>query len=135
MARLPVGVVDQDVEGRHRPEIVQPGLPQREVVLVRVGVDEQLDRPRAVRSIAEDGRGDGRPPQGLRQHERRDLPSAQGSQREVPQRRLALPRLVHDTSGPAPVADLAQERVIGRARQESQEAKPPSLQEVPEVTR
>ena len=50
MPGLPVRVVDDDIEQGYPPEVIRPLPPEREVVLVRIEPNEQLERSRALGS-------------------------------------------------------------------------------------
>ena len=111
MAALAVGVVGEDVEQRHRPQLVVElgvGFVDREVVLAVVGGDEPLHRPFAERSVA--------------QHRRRhDVQSEVFAQEigghfaavetglEVPQRALAPHRFVDGRMTRPVVGDVHEE--------------------------
>ena len=56
VAGLAIGVVHHDVEQRHAAELVRALVPHREEVLRRVELHEALDRARALRPVAQDGR-------------------------------------------------------------------------------
>ena len=75
-------------------------LVEREVVLGRVVVDEQLHRADALRSVALDGRRDDVPAEGARELVGRDLASVERVQREVAQRALAPRGLVDPEAVP-----------------------------------
>src|SRR5438034_5860763 len=114
VAALAVGVVDDHVEDGNGKEGVGTRLAQGEEVLVWVGVDEELERAQSVRSIPHDGGRDGRPPKRPGQDIGRHFALAQCPLREVPQRRLPVPRLVHGEKGVLGVGHLGQERVVRR---------------------
>src|SRR5207248_2237443 len=60
---LPVGVVDHSVEQREPPEDVRQPFAQREEMFVGVELDEDLHRPRTVRTVSKYGPGNVGPPE------------------------------------------------------------------------
>ena len=113
VAGLPVRVVGEDVEERDRQQLRRPLFADPEVGPARLGLDEELQRAGAHRPLrAGHGGRDQRPAEEPGEPVGRHLPAVQGTGREVPQRRLALGRLIH------------RERVVGlrsRRRQARQE--------------
>jgi hypothetical protein len=112
---LAVGVVDDEVEHRDPTELLGEPLGEREVVLLGVRRDEQLDGSDAERTVAEDGRRHVRPSERARDEVGGDLPGAQRALGEVPERGLAATRLVDGErllTRIGPGAD--QERVVRR---------------------
>ena len=81
---LAVGVVDDDVERGHAPEIVRVIREQGEVMLLRVVMHEALHHPEADGTVAQHGVGNDRPTQRFRYLARRDFAVAQRAPREVP---------------------------------------------------
>ncbi len=90
MAALAVGVVGDEVERADllEPRVVLRALEQGEVVLLEVGMDEGLERPRAVRSLAQDRGRDEPPAECLGEAVGGDLALVETG-REVPERPLA----------------------------------------------
>ena len=84
-AALPVSVVDEDVEPGDQFELLRSITPHREVGLVCVGVDEQLDAALAVWAVTDHRRRDGRPAERSAQEIRRPLTTMQ-SAREISKR-------------------------------------------------
>ena len=96
VAALAVGVVGEDVECAERSEFVfpPPCREQREVVLLVVGLDEELHRPGTERCVvAHDGGRHQSPAERLRQPVGGDLATVEPVG-EVPERPLAPMRLV-----------------------------------------
>ena len=102
-------------------EVVGAPVLHREVVLVRVELHEPLHRAGAGGAVAEHrGRHHG-PPELARHHVRGHLPIAQGAVGEVPQRRLALPRLVHRVRLVVAAPDASEERGVRCTRHEAED--------------
>ena len=87
----------------------------------RVELDEQLRRPGTLRPVAEHGRRHRGPSQRLGHEVRRDLAPAERAVGEVPQRRLALARLVHGAALLVAESNAREERVVRRARHEAED--------------
>ena len=107
---LAVGVVRDEIEGaeaRERRAMLR-ALAEREVVLLELGVDEQLDGARAVRALARERRRDQAEAEGLGQAVGGHLAPVEPS-REVPERPLAALGLVHAERGGAPARHLHEE--------------------------
>ena len=96
VSRLAVGVVGDHVEERDLRPRRHRGLIRAEEV-ASVGFDEQLDRADPVGSLAANHCGwDPGPAQDLAELVGRHLASVERPRCEIPQRRLAPRRLVHD---------------------------------------
>jgi len=113
MPALAVGVVNDPIEGRYDPKVRLVGGHHGEVVLLEVGVDEELEGPRAqLATGAIDGRWDNAPPEGLADQVGGHLPLAQRPLWEIIERSLPLGRLVNRQRLLAFGADLGQVRVV-----------------------
>jgi len=113
MPGLPVGVVDQQIEERHGTKPLLLRFLEREIVPLGIGVDIELKRAGAFWGIlAEDGRGDQAPAEGLAQAKGRNLAMGKRAVREIPKRPFPARWLVDGLHRFIPQAHLSQEGVV-----------------------
>jgi hypothetical protein len=129
MSCLAITVARHDVERGDGREIGLPSLPEREVVLAGIVLHEELHRALAVWTVAEDRRRNVRPAQCLGELIGGDLALAQRSLLEVPQRSLAVARLVDDPCARTALYDLPEEGEVGGTRHQADQAKLPVLKQ------
>ena len=114
MAGFAVAVVDDQIKGRDAPEQRMQRLfvLKSEIVLVEVGLDKELHRTLAVRPNTQHSRGHQRPAKSLADQIGGQFPIAQRAMGKIPQRRLALARLVDCQRLEAIAAKIGQKRVV-----------------------